>query len=107
MKYNVKLTNDLLEDLSQLSSYLTSEFSEAVSQNVLASLFDTFDSLGEFPYKGKDAATLMFTFSGYRYLPLKQNVMFYAIDEGNQTVNLLRLYSVSEDPMQKFKRYLE
>lgn len=107
MKYHVKLSNELLDDLSQLSDYLVSEFSEAVSKNILASLFDTFESLGEFPYKGKDAATLMFTFNGYRYLPLKQNVVFYTVDEGNQTVTLLRLYSVTEDPMQKFKRYLE
>lgn len=107
MNYQVKLTNDLLDDLDQLSDYLTNEFSKSVSQKILVSLFDHFDSLGEFPYKGKEATTLMYTFSGYRYLPLKQNVVFYTIDEENQTVTLLRLYSVTEDPIRKFKRYLE
>src|SRR5699024_8855068 len=98
---------DLLNDLDHLSDYLTSEFSAELSQKVLSSLFDTFDSLSEFPYKGKDAAHLMFTLSGYRYLPLKQNVIFYRIDEKNRTLILLRMYSVSEDPMQKFKKFLE
>lgn len=107
MSYHVQLTNDLLDDLDYLSDYLTSEFSESVSNGVMRSLFGTFDSLKKFPLKGKDAATMMFTFSGYRYLPMKQDVLFYTVDTTNKNVTLLRLYAISEDPMRKFKEYIE
>lgn len=54
------LMNDLISDLAQLNSYLKDEFSEDVSKKVLHQFFNTFDSLGIFPKKGKDASTLMF-----------------------------------------------
>ena len=48
----------------------------------------------------------MFTFSGYRYLPLEKNVLFYSIDEAKKEVLLLRLFSVNEDFMQKFSFFI-
>lgn len=48
----------------------------------------------------------MFVFSGYRYLPLEKNVLFYLIDEQKQEVVLLRLFSVNEDFMQKFESFI-
>ncbi|GBD67055.1 type II toxin-antitoxin system RelE/ParE family toxin [Tetragenococcus halophilus] len=107
MKYRVQLTHELMWDLTELSDYLVINFSETLSMKVLSELFDIFDSLAEFPYSGKDASFLMFTFEGYMYLPLKKNVVFYTINEEKKAVTLLRLFSVNEDPIQKFKEYLE
>jgi len=77
MRYRVQLTNDLMDDLEELSDYLVTNFSETLSKQVISELFDIFDSLATFPYKGKDATMLMFTFDGYMYLPLKK--MWYFI----------------------------
>lgn len=107
MKYHVQLTHDLMRDIKDLSDYLVTNFSDSLSMRVTGELFDIFDSLAEFPYRGKDATLLMFTFDGYMYLPLKKNVIFYTVNEEKKAVTLLRLFSVNEDPMQKFKEYLE
>lgn len=106
MSYIVRLANDLITDLEGLKTYLITQFSEDVSNEVMNQLFDTFESLSTFPKKGKDATSLMFTFSGYRYLPLEKNVLFYSIDEAKKEVLLLRLFSVNEDSMQKFSFFI-
>lgn len=106
MRYNVTLTTELLIDLDKLANYLTKQFSEDTSNEVLARLFATFDSLQEFPQKGKAATELMFTFSGYMYLPLEKNVLFYKINEKRKEVQLLRMFSVNEDFMKKFDSFI-
>ncbi|MGX7183573.1 type II toxin-antitoxin system RelE/ParE family toxin [Enterococcus pallens] len=85
---------------------MENEFSEDRSKRVISQLFDTFDTLGTFPKKGKDASDLMFTFQGYRYLPLEKNVLFYSIDENSNTVTLLRLFSVTEEYIEKFDGFI-
>lgn len=106
MSYTIRLTNDLMVDMEGLKDSLIIQFSDSVSNEVIKQLFETFDSLKDFPKKGKDATNLMFVFSGYRYLPLEKNVLFYLIDEQKQEVVLLRLFSVNEDFMQKFDSFI-
>ncbi|MGG5317032.1 type II toxin-antitoxin system RelE/ParE family toxin [Enterococcus sp. AZ072] len=106
MSYAVVLTNNLMSDLAKLSLYLEDEFSENSSKKVLSQLFDTFDTIGTFPKMGKDATALLFTFQGYMYLPLEKNILFYSIDENSETVTLLRLFSVSEEYIEKFEGFI-
>jgi len=81
MSYTIRLTNDLLLDIESLKEYLVTKFSDSISNEGIKQIFNTFDSLIDFPKKRKDAANLMFVFSGYRYLPLEKNILFYLIDE--------------------------
>lgn len=44
------------------------------------------------PGLGKDAAKLSELLTGYRFLPLKRNTVFYRIHNDEQLVEILRIY---------------
>ena len=97
MSYKIYFTKTSKRDITNLEIQLLENFSETVSNNTLDELFDTIFSLSEFPLKGKSSSELSIHLSRYRYLPLKQNIVFYRIDEDTSSLFVLRILSTKED----------
>ena len=107
MSYTVVITNDAKKDIQHLEECLIKKFSRVIATDNLIQLFDTLDSLSEFPLKGKDATDLAIPLANFRYLPLERNIIFYDIDNEMHKITILRILSTREDVITRLMKHLK
>ncbi len=90
--YQIGFRGAAKRDVDNLYQYLVHKFDKQTADKVSASVKHSIERLSAMPGLGKDAAKLSELLTGYRFLPLKRNTVFYRIHNDEQLVEILRIY---------------
>lgn len=95
--YRVQYSPKSKEDLMRIKSYITSEFDENLTIEVIKKVMARIRNLEEFPLMGKPLANLIDVPTDYLYLVTEKNYIFYRNEE--KTVKVLRVLNERQDYM--------
>ena len=88
-KYRVDVSEAAENDLRDIVRYIASQLSAPTSAlNMMELLEETMVGLSDMPHRYPFVADERLSQMGYRKLPVKNYVIFFAIDEKNKVVNL-------------------
>lgn len=91
-RYQVLETDAALQDLTDIITYLTQQLkTKQAAQQVLQAYEQAVDALETFPFGFPLVQDQLFSFLGYRGIPVGSYVAFYAIDEVRHRVNIERV----------------
>lgn len=106
-KYSLAITESAVKDLKKLQQYLIHNFGEVSANNSLSGIMSNLTDLEQLPNKGKSASSLISLLSGYRYLIVHKNIVFYSIDPDLFTIKIHRIFSTNENFTQKFLYFIQ
>lgn len=107
--YEIIIAPEVLDKVSEIAEYISSNFSETSAKKRVKDLFEGFETLKTFPQVGFDADERV----GFRIDPkhfirgvviLGKYIALYYIDEERARVNIAYLFSTSEDYINALKR---
>lgn len=79
MKYNINYSPKALPDLDEIWDYISKDFNAA--ENVVNSILDAVDVLGEFPESGAPLEPHINLDSPYRFVTAGNYIAFYRFEE--------------------------
>ncbi len=86
-KYKVKITNNALNDLDEIYTYIAENLQEpVVAFNLIDRIEDEVLSLAQMPYRCPERRIGQYANKGYRQLLVKNFTVIYRIDENSKHV---------------------
>lgn len=106
--YEVVIAPGVLDKVSEIAEYISSNFSETSAKKRVKDLFDGFETLKTFPQVGFDADERVgFRIDAKHFIKgvviLGKYIALYYIDEERARVNIAYLFSTSEDYINALK----
>ena len=97
MKYNVVRTDTADAGLRKIVLYIAQNFGNDVALKKLDEIEDRIRQLGENPDLGIDPRYLVLKRQGYKVLILDKDLVFYKINEAEQTVIIYAIVDQRQD----------
>lgn len=107
MAYDIQVSRLALADIDEIYDYLFTHFSESVAEEKVRYLIRSYTRLAVFPLFGEDATNIHPELSGYQYLIVEKNIVFYSIDHGGKMISVLRIYPQRKDYIRRVLSYLK
>ncbi|MFC5402698.1 type II toxin-antitoxin system RelE/ParE family toxin [Cohnella soli] len=96
---NVQYSHAALDDLQQLSEYLTNNWGELIAKRVLQKITSDIRRLEQYPALGTDLGKNINVPSDYRYIFSEKNDVFYRIEA--EAIKIIRVLHEQQDYMQQ------
>jgi plasmid stabilization system protein ParE len=91
-QYRVDVSDPAESDLGEIIRYIASQLSVPISAlRMMELLEEAMEGLSELPQRYPFVADERLGQMGYRKLPVKNNVVFFSIDERNKVVDIERI----------------
>ena len=88
MKYNINYSPKALQDLDEIWEYISKDlFNPEASENVVTSILDAVDVLGDFPESGAPLEPHINLDSPYRFVTSGNYIAFYRFEENTVFVD--------------------
>ncbi|EEU29811.1 plasmid stabilization system protein, RelE/ParE family [Limosilactobacillus coleohominis 101-4-CHN] len=99
-KYQIRFKGAAKQDITSLYNYLKQQFGSQVAHQKVNDLQDSISKLSNLSGLGRDASELSEVLTGYHYLHLTKNTVFYQILSNESRVEILRIYSNRMDVLE-------
>lgn len=99
-KYQIRFKGAAKQDIASLYNYLKQQFGSQIAHQKVNDLQDSISKLSNLPGFGRDASELSEVLTGYHYLHLTRNTVFYQILSNESRVEILRIYSNRMDVLE-------
>ena len=104
MNYKINYSNEAINDLIQIHDYIANEANEPKNANDLINdIRNTIRLLDTFPLRFPVVSFSPWKTLNMRYFTIKNQIIFYLVNEINLTVNIVRIYSSKRDINKIFK----
>lgn len=104
MKYTLNITDTAKSDLREITLYIAEQSqSKDIALNFLDGLLKQCNYLKDFPQSGAYPKDYVLKNLGYRYLVHGEYLVFYTVDDGEQTVNVVAVFNSKKDYMRVLK----
>ena len=98
MNYKINYSNEAINDLIQIHDYIANEANEPKNANDLINdIRNTIRLLDTFPLRFPVVSFSPWKALNMRYFTIKNQIIFYLVNESNLTVNIVRIYSSKRD----------
>lgn len=104
--YQIKFRNAAKKDVASLRRYLEAHFGLVKADEILNSLRTSISRLEAMPEIGRDATELSALLTGYHFLYLPKNTVFYVVDDQKQIIEVLRIFDNRMDALANLLEYL-
>ncbi len=92
MSYNIVYTRLAKNDISNIATYISETLkAPKAALNLIASLEKSIKTLEKFPYSHRVYIPHKMLENEYRFIPVKNYIVFYTIDENKKTVQITRV----------------
>lgn len=105
-EYRVEFTEVAKNYIFDLYTRLISDFGKKTADSVKNELEHSISNLSAMPNLGRDASELSNLLTGYRYLHLKQNTVFYTVNDSQKLVYIINIYDNRMDMLRHLLEYL-
>ena len=100
MSYRVLVTDTAKQDLREIALYILEESGSAeTAKQFVNELRSECEKLTDFPNAGALPKDRILMSLGYRYIPHKDYLIFYSVDEAQKTVHILSVFNAKKDYM--------
>ena len=100
MSYRVLVTDTAKQDLREIALYILEESGSAeTAKRFVNELRSECEKLTDFPNAGALPKDRILISLGYRYIPHKDYLIFYSVDEAQKTVHILSVFNAKKDYM--------
>ncbi len=98
MNYKINYSNEAINDLIQIHDYIANEANEPKNANDLINdIRNAIRLLDTFPLRFPVVSFSPWKTLNMRYFNIKNQIIFYLVNESNLTVNIVRIYSSKRD----------
>jgi toxin ParE1/3/4 len=97
MKYSILRTDKFNDQLTDVVIYINNNFSNKEALDFLDFLGNELNNLSSFPYLGVVPRYLPIARQGYRALVIKQNIIFYKVNEKKHEIILDIIVSAKQN----------
>ena len=104
MNYKINYSNEAIIDLIQIHDYIANEANEPKNANDLINdIRNAIRLLDTFPLRFPVVSFSPWKALNMRYFTIKNQIIFYLVNESNLTVNIVRIFSSKRDINKIFK----
>lgn len=97
-KYKINLPPLAQSDITEIDTYITENlFAPDAAINLLDRFIKSFEQLEIFPLSGKELETKFPLKYNYRWILVENYLVFYIVDEENETVTIMRILYASSN----------
>ena len=107
MSYRVQLSETAKQDLREISFYIAEQAkNKDIARNFVNELRIKCNRLTEFPKAGALPKDHLLRSMEYRFIPHQEYLIFYTVDEKEQTVNVLAIFNARKDYLRVMNRFI-
>ena len=104
MNYKINFSNEEINDLIQIHDYIANVANEPKNANDLINdIRNAIKLLDTFPLRFPVVSFSPWKALNMRYFTIKNQIIFYLVNESNLTVNIVRIFSSKRDINKIFK----
>lgn len=107
MSYRVLVTDTAKQDLREIPLYILEESGSAeTAKRFVTELRNACQKLTDFPNAGALPKDRILVSLGFRYIPHKDYLIFYSVDEAQKTVHILAFFNSKKDYMRVMRAFI-
>ena len=107
MSYHVVLTETAKQDLREIAFYLADQAKDKeIARRFVGELRGKCARLADFPQSGALPQDHILRSLEYRFIPHKEYLIFYSVDEERKAVNVLAIFNARKDYLRVMSRLL-
>ena len=107
MKYKVILTDTAKQDLREIALYIAEESKDKeIAKAFVNELREKTKKLQEYPNRGALPDDRILKALGYKFLLHKEYLLFYMVNESEETVYVMAIFNSKKDYMRVMKKFL-
>jgi toxin ParE1/3/4 len=107
MSYRIKFTETAKEDLREIAFYIAEQSKDReIAKRFVGELREKCKMLDTFPEGGAVPRDRVLRSEGYRFLVHKDYLIFYTVEQENQTVYVRAIFNGKKDYMRVMKKFI-
>ena len=107
MSYRVRVTDTAKQDRREIALYILEESgSTETAKRFVTELRGACQKLTDFPNAGALPKDRILVSLGFRYIPHKDYLIFYSVDEAQKTVHILAVFNSKKDYMRVMRAFI-
>ena len=107
MSYKVVMIDTAKQDLRDIAIWIAEQSKDIeIAKRFVNELWERCKKLDRFPSIGSFPRDRILKSAGYRFVTYKEYLVFYLIDEENETVNVMAIFNAKKDYMRVMKKFI-